>query len=84
MIGILGNEGKLTGRYTLNSPSSSSFLSPKKKYPKLSYFRDITMSGCCVMLSLALPKHRIIVHPPEWLHNELDWVVNSGRKESFN
>lgn len=36
------------------------------------------------MLSLALPKHRIIVHPPGWLHSELDWEVNSGRKESFN
>lgn len=82
-IGILGNEVKLTGGYALNSPSSSSFLSPKKKNLKLSYFRDITMNGCCMVQSLPLPKHRIIVHSPEWLHSELDWVVNSGRKESF-
>lgn len=36
------------------------------------------------MLPLALRKHRVVVHPPVWLHSEPDWEVDAGRKGFFN
>ena len=36
------------------------------------------------MLPLALLKHRVVVYSPKWLHSELDWEVDAGRKGFFN